>query len=198
MSDFELKFANIRMPGAWNTRLFSPEWLIKTLNLEENSRFDKRIGLGVNFEERDFSFEFCGISLQPTRTILTIQLTRLDNIFDSLTFSVKVLKTIIATLCHTPIKAIGFNLVYEFPVNTNCKIANMLLKKEDVSDFTVKQKTLSKDANGYSVNIVSSVNQEQNSILGKFEFNFHYSKFDQLSDDIFVKHLNYANEVLNG
>jgi hypothetical protein len=191
---------NIKIAGAWNTRIFRPEWLIQTLDLNSNSTFEKQIGLAVNFEERDFLFQFCGISLQPTRNFIIIQLDTLKELKTRLIFPIKVVNSILHELCHTPIKGIGFNLGYTFNKNTECGFAKKLLEDTPINGFTFSQKTISKMEDGYQVNIIALFAPKTDNKLGKLEFNFHYPEKKEtffFNEKTLLNHLEYAEGVLH-
>jgi hypothetical protein len=198
------KIINIQIHGAWNTRIFRPDWLIKTLELEKNPLFQEKkgeIGIGVNFDERDFGFNFCGISIQPTRNTLTINIEDLSEFQSKLVFPVKVMKKIIDSLCHTPLKGIGFNFTYEFDKSTTCKIAQDLLKRDTYKNFSICSKRFIEKKENYTIYILSTIPVIDKKILGKLDFLFYYSPRDnkilQFKDDVFNVHLKFVEEALN-
>jgi hypothetical protein len=201
MNNYTPNKVNIKIVGAWNTRIFRPEWLIRTLDLEKAPGYKKEIGLAVNFDERDFSFIFCGISLQPTRNVLTISIDDLSDLKTKLTFPVKVTNAILKNLCHTPLRGIGFNFAFEFKKDTACKIANKLLQKEKCNQFFLNQRRYCFLEEKYKINIFASIPiAGPDNILGKLEFNFDYPKGSdmvQFEEEILLKHLIYSEEVLN-
>lgn len=184
---------NIVILGAWNVRLFRPDWLIQTLELSGNEDFKGGFGVGLDFEQRDIKFEFCGIALMPTRNVLTIQIIDQSNIDKKLKFSVFVLRKIIANLCHTPLKQIGFNLVFEFDNSTKSELAKHLLKKEKYKDFHFHQRRINKKEKNFDINIIANLIPEETSNLGKINFNFQYNNaLTKFTDNIFIEHLKYA------
>lgn len=199
MSQNKLKKVNIKIPGAWNTRLFIPEWLTEKLNLEENPKFEKKIGVGANFVERDFSFQFCGISLQPKDSVLIIEATDLQNIDEMLTFSFNVAMKLVTTLCHTPITGMGLNFHYEI-YEPQTDFVKRLLSGTKINDFFLTQHVFTKKEESHSINIFGFPKTSEYDKCGLLIFNFHYEP-SQISNilncNTFIEDYLYVKGVLN-
>ncbi len=200
METYKLKTSNIIVPGAWNTRIFNPQWLINNLELETHPNFDKKLGVGFNFEERDVKFDFCGISLIPTSNNLTLQINDFDQIDNKCNYTELLLKKILILLPHTPIKRIGFNFIFEFLSDTTSLFAkNILNKKVTNNDFHLTRNDYQKKENEYILTTIGLINTPQSDTLGIIEFNFNYNSLDYLKkDNVFCVHYHDSKRLING
>lgn len=200
METYKLKTANIIVPGAWNTRIFNPMWLINNLDLDKNSDFNKKIGIGFNFEERDVKFDFCGISMIPTINALTLQINDNQNFEEKCNLTESVLKKVMLTLPHTPIKGIGFNFVFEFLSSTTSVFAKNILNKNIFhGDFYLSRNDYKKRESDYTLTTIGIINNESPDTLGIIEFNYNYispSYFKK--DNIFCNHYADSMRLING
>lgn len=200
METYKLKTSNIIVPGAWNTRIFNPMWLIKNLELEKNPNFDKKLGLGFNFEERDVKFDFCGISLIPTINNLTFQINDFNGFEDKCSFTESLLKKILVLLPHTPIKGIGFNFIFEFLSSTTSLFAKNLLSKEVINnDFHLIRNDYQKKESECILTTIGSINLVHPDTLGIIEFNFNYNSLEYLKkENVFCNHYNDSKRLIDG
>lgn len=200
MDTFKLTRANIIVPGAWNSRIFNPMWLIKNFDLESHPNFNKKIGLGFNFEERDVKFDFCGISLTPTINNLTFQINDFHQFEDKCNFTETILKKIILLLPHTPIKGIGFNFVFKILSNTPSYFAKEILSKSEInSEFILKRNDYQKKEGDYILTVIGLVDNDDLDILGLIEFNFNYESPNYINgDNVFYNHYNDSMRLING
>lgn len=200
METYKLKTSNIIVPGAWNTRIFNPMWLIKNLDLDNNPVFNKKIGIGFNFDERDVKFDFCGISLIPTVNTLTLQINDNQDFEEKCNFTESVLKKIILTLPHTPIKGIGFNFVFEFLSSTTSSFARNILNRNVVNGgFYLTRNDYQKRESDYTLTTIGIVNNQIPDTLGVIEFNYNYKSSDYIKrDNVFCNHYIESMRLING
>ena len=200
MEAYKLKTANIIVPGAWNTRIFNPMWLINNLELDKNQNFNKKIGLGFNFEERDVKFDFCGISIIPTVNNLSLQINDFNQFEEKCNFTESILKKVILLLPHTPIKGIGFNFVFEFLSSiTSSFVKNILSKNVINGEYYLSRNDYQKKDSDYVLSTIGLINNDNPDTLGIIEFNYNYKSPNYLkSDNVFCSHYNDSMRLING
>jgi hypothetical protein len=200
METFRLKTSYIIVPGAWNTRIFDPMWLMKNFDLDKQPNFNKKIGISFNFEERDVKFDFCGISVIPTNNNLTLQINDFNQFEDKCNFTETILKKIFLLLPQTPIKGIGFDFVFEFLSSTTSSFAKNILNKSNLNgEFTLSRNYYQKKEKDYILTIIGSINNDDPDILGIIEFNYNYKSPNYLKgDNVFCNQYNISTRLING
>ncbi len=95
--------------GAWNIAVFTPEWVKTNLLPEEDFKilFPSRVGCSLKFQTELISFCIEGNRLQ-------FEVMRPDSLEDAYVAIIKLLRTILRLLTHTPVNAMGTNYVFDF------------------------------------------------------------------------------------
>lgn len=186
----EINLINIIALGSWNKRIFSPNWVAKVL-FKPGEPLE---GL-INQDEVELGYKCNGITVFPKDTVLEIAIDRLDLCANG----IDVLNQILKELPHTPIKAIGFNIRYEF--DQSCPLCGFIKNIPVFSDeFDFSSVKYVKHSSDYILNIDISTKMSQED-GGLVNFNYHYqsplvsSSFDKtLFDSLYSESQQYLND----
>lgn len=100
----------IVVAGAWNIRIFTPKWIAE--NLARSDAISVAVSIGNATAPLRLQFDGCTLLVGAERLIVS-PLT-LDSV--SLSQVERISKSILETLSHTPITAIGVNLRYALDI----------------------------------------------------------------------------------
>ncbi|MEO6302139.1 MAG: hypothetical protein ABIP51_03095 [Bacteroidia bacterium] len=183
------KILSIIAIGHWNRRIFTPTW-IKNVVLELPE--DKEVQGILNMEDMDWGFKYEKITVLPKNASIEIKIEGEDE--KDIIYGTKILNKILQNLSHTPIKALGFNVICNFNISETNPLLEAV-KKSNVGfgNFKLHQTTHLLQANNYTIRILSSTE----SLGFKVNFNFQYiGKPPLFDDDIFVTHIKQIDKIL--
>lgn len=126
------KSASIVCIGNWNTKIFTPQWVMSKLFAVPEG---ESMNMNVNKENLNLSFIWKGFSFSPTDKVVEIKTSTMDP--NTLNQAEDLFARLVDYLPHTPIEAYGYNIKFDF----------------DNSEFAV---TKLKDL--YSINVVDRYN----------------------------------------
>lgn len=94
--------------GAWNIAVFNPDWVKTNLLPGEDFKifFPSRVGCSLKFQTELLAFCIEGNRLQ-------FEVIKPEAIEDAYVAIIKLLRTILRLLTHTPVNAMGTNYVFE-------------------------------------------------------------------------------------
>ncbi len=154
---------NIVAIGNWNKRIFTPNWVSQFLFKSENTLE----GL-INQDEVELGYKCDGITIFPKDSVLEIGIEKLD----LCSKAIEILNQILKELPHTPIKAIGFNIRYEF--GKDCVLYKFIEKTPSFSEeFNFSSIKYFKPYSKYIFNIEIGSKMPKEDI-GVVNFNYHY------------------------
>lgn len=170
-----LKSIAIALVGAWNTKIFTPNWVMKELFDIEN---DGEILVRFNNEFQPI-YEHNNILIVPTDRVLEIKLNKIDDPEIQLANVIAV--KLINALPFTPKLAVGFN--YRF--DKECDLSKVMIEDYE-EDYSVSEVKFSKEEERYVINVILNCNQ-----INQVLYNFHYKDFAQIKEDDIQEHLQY-------
>ncbi|MGB7911392.1 MAG: hypothetical protein WCF59_04125 [Desulfobaccales bacterium] len=162
----------IVIPGAWNVRIFSPEWMGKYL-FENN----EQIKVELNIESAIFKIRFStdNLVLMPANDRFIIGVKNITD--ETLQMAEKVARKLLDTLSHTPFRAFGVNfgfieqnpppgLISLFELNDLLKISGFgaIVKSTEITRKLI--------INDEIINIKQTLNEQSNI---EIRLNFHYA-----------------------
>lgn len=169
------------IPGSWNVRIFSPEWMVK--NLFENN---EQIQIELNFESGIIKIRFStdNLVLIPANDRFIIGAKNISD--ETLQKAEKVAQKLLDTLSHTPILGFGVNfgfieqnpsaeLISLFQLNDLLKISNLgaIVKSAEMTRKLIINEEI--------INIRHTLDEESNFGI---HLNFHYDfKSTELAHD---------------
>ncbi len=187
-----LSSINFIVAGNWNPKIFKPQWLVdKILQNKE-----MKINALFNLELIEIGYDLGSFLIFPTENYLRIDLK--DKNIENIKKTTLVLLKILELLCHTPISALGFNIVITFDKNDD-KINNkfsIFLKKyqeHDIEDFKIMEYKHVLKKENYQINIVSDLSNADKFVIN---FNFNYLDISKITNDSFVKNYEFFEEVI--
>jgi len=157
---------NILCLGNWNKKVFTPEWVGNNVFELETDK----IQAFFNPNEMEIGYTNEGVTLLPRDSVLEIKLENISK--ETEEYSGELLNKILALLPHTPIRAIGFNIRYNFgEEETNSIIQKLNSLKCNYNEFTANQIKFSKNFDRYQLNIIADIQEDGYNV----NFNFHYT-----------------------
>ena len=170
------KFALIVCSGQWNVRIFTPNWVYKNVYcIASHKPMDVKLqynSAAVQYKYDDIEFSVSDSKLElKCNDLDETKLTKIDGIF----------KPVTELLNHTPIFAVGYNIVCtlskeELITNPNF---NKLLDEDKLGTYSLNSKTFFKAYDNFKSSIILSTDGRQGSIICNYEF----SALDLLFED---------------
>lgn len=114
--------------GAWNIAVFTPEWVKKYLLPDEDFKvlFPSRVGCSLKFQTELLTFCIEGNRLQ-------FEIVKEESVSEACVAIIKLLRTILRLLCHTPVYAMGINFVFDS--DNQFEVLNTLTDKDPLSSI---------------------------------------------------------------
>jgi hypothetical protein len=114
--------------GAWNIAVFTPDWVKKYLLPDENFKifFPSVVGCSLKFQTELFAFCIEGNRLQ-------FEVAKPEASGEACIAIVKLVRTILRLLSHTPVNAMGVNFVFES--ESQFEVLNTLTDKEPLENI---------------------------------------------------------------
>lgn len=157
---------NILCLGNWNKKVFTPEWVGNNLFELETDKMQAFF----NPNEMEIGYMNKGVTLLPKDSVLEIKLEEISKATKE--YSGLLLNKILALLPHTPIRAIGFNIRFNFNTEEAYSIVQKLNSlKCNYNEFTANQVKFSKNYDRYQLNIIADMMNDEYYV----NFNFHYT-----------------------
>lgn len=180
---------NIVCIGVWNNKIFTPSWVANNAFRIQNP--DEELQGIFNPDDMLFGYQYKNISIFPKSSALEIELS--DFGIKTTEFAITVYNNIITVLPHTPKKATGINIIYNFNKNIKCSlIDNLNIPQSLFLDYTINRLILSKPFEFGHSNIIISI-MSDNYIV---EFNYHFVKNDKIDIDFINKYINVTQKIL--
>ena len=170
----------IRIAGQFNPRVFAPSWVIKNLTIGSQILKGDEIELGFDIERQSLVYSFRGITFAPTETDLRIEFGKKDE--SRIVYGTKVFLKLLKLIDLSPVKAIGFNIIYRLKDISESKFLAIFDSQSEIkideSSSAKPSRVLFHADSGIEnciLNILSS-NKDQKGYT--VEFNYHFIKFD--------------------
>ncbi len=183
-TEIKLNQINIKVPGNWNRRIFSPAWISKNFTVPEGIR---EINLLFNPDDIEIGYKIMGVQIFPKENELALVIGNSDEINnDNILLCFKLFIKILDILPQTPIKAIGFNVDYLLPVNAKSNLGDWIKKqKQDYEKLAMNGLTLKQDTEKYTLNLKIEIIAD----TFKVDFNYHFKNYVDIdqSPDFFIK-----------
>jgi len=162
--------------GNWNTKIFTPTWIMKELLELDN---DELLEIGFNNTLQPI-YKYKEIHFVPNDRAFEIKFTNSDD--NTIKIANKAALRLINALPFTPNMLIGFNYKYA----KNCDLSG--IKISDYSDkYSLSEIKFTKEEDDYVLNIII------NNIAKQVTYNFHYSKprFINIKETTIKDHIEY-------
>ncbi len=177
---------NFVLVGRWNRKIFTPDWV--RCNLFALS-VDKEIEGVFDVKELDIGFKYKNISIMARTTLIEINIHITPLIEKDILTATEIVKKLLTILPHTPIKAMGFNVVFSFEkdkiwhIGILDKISKIIEGEPEISQIKFSTQT------DYCVrNILADINKD--SIV--LNFNHHFDNVIKLlsvkNDKLFLEY----------
>lgn len=173
-----LESISIALVGEWNTKIFTPNWIMKELlELKE----DGEIQVGFTNELQSI-YHHSNIQLIPSEKVFEIKLKK--NGKKEIELANRIVIKLITSLPFTPKLAVGFN----FKMKQKCDLTKISV--EDFSDeYNLTEIKLSKEGRNYIENVIMNCNQKKYIL-----YNFHYKDIAQIKENAIYSHLQYLQD----
>lgn len=188
---------NLVVIGAWNTSIFTPEWVSQNLLIDE----EFSTGFPVN-GIGSFKYSTAEFSFVIIQNRLCFQL--IQNSTEARRKTVAVLRKLLQCLQHTPVSAMGANFV--FLSNNTPGDLEPIPSSEPIKETTHSEMILFSVKRGFKLSEKETLYLEVSSGMEKkFDFNYHFEikkVIDALyilgdDDDFLVNKRASALELLN-
>lgn len=175
--------------GNWNKKIFNPGWI--DLHLFDKKNTPNEIEGLISPQDLEFGFKFNNISLFPKDTALEIELNNFDN--QTKQYACDILIRILESLPHTPIRAIGFNIRFEFSKSDKNELVEALRNNScSLPNFMLTQSKFSKDYDDFQLNIIADNLKDKYLV----NFNFHFTDFKSFSKDTISDQIEIAKKII--
>lgn len=183
----ELVFINIRIPGNWNNKIFTANWVAANLfNLPPGRSIEALIT-----PEMNIGYKEQGVIIFPYDHLIEIQIEKLKE-EKSFGVAINILNKLYDLLPHTPIKGVGINFTYIIE-NELIFINKYLEFIESIpGDFVNRQIIVGKDTSDRKLNVLIDFIDNKNRV----QFNFHYDNFKKHPQNIISEFSKEINRII--
>lgn len=169
-------FALIVCSGQWNVRIFTPNWVYKNVYcITSNKPMDVKLqynsaAVQYKYDDIDFSVSDSKLELKCNE-LDEKKLYKIDSIF----------KHVTELLNHTPIFAVGYNIVSKLSKEELIKnpYFEKLLDEDKLGEYSLSSKTFLKTDDNLKSSIILSSDGKDGSIICNYEF----SALDKLPEN---------------
>ncbi len=162
--------------GNWNTKIFTPAWMMsELLVLNENEE------IKVGFSNNDLRpiYNYKKIDFIPTERAFEIRIEEISD--ETLSIANKATLKLINTLPFTPNMLVGYN----YSVDETFDVSNVIIPK--FSDtFSLNEIKLTKKEEGYELNVILNAID-----LNTTNYNFHYTTLSYITENTVFEHISY-------
>ena len=174
----DLKDISIFLIGSWNTKIFTPAWMMsELLGLQSNEELE--IGFNNNLQP---IYKYKQVHFIPTERAFEI---RFENISDvSIDIAIKSVLKLISTLPFTPNLLVGFN----YKIISNCDFQN--IKIPSFSEmYSLNEVKMSRIESNFILNVIINFSDTKT-----ITYNFHYSNLSFIKENAIQEHIDYLKK----
>jgi hypothetical protein len=174
-----IKEISIVLVGNWDTKIFTPSWMIgELLTLSEN----EELNMGFNNNNLQLLYKYKNVHFIPTERVFEIKLVEISE--ETISIANKAVLKLITKLPYTPNLLVGFNYSV-------------------IDDFSVTNVSVPKFSTSYALNEIHFFKEEQNFVLNvilnckdksSVNYNFHYSNLNFITENVVEEHLAYLEK----
>jgi len=175
-----VKEISIVLVGNWNTKIFTPSWMIsELLTLGE----DEELNIGLNNNNLQLSYKYKNVHFIPTERIFEIKLVEISD--EAIFIANNAVLKLITKLPYTPNLLVGFN----YSVDDDFNVNNVIVPNFS-NNYTLNEIHFSKDESKFILNVILNC-KEKNTV----SYNFHYSNLNFITEKVVEEHLAYLKKI---
>ncbi|MCF8334926.1 MAG: hypothetical protein K9I47_12305 [Bacteroidales bacterium] len=153
--------------GKWNKDIFTPDWVAENL-LKKYDEEKEQIQVAFNPSTFEIGYNYKDVILQIKDTVIEIRLQKINDFTKE--FGVNIYSELIELLPHTPIKAIGINIKFDFDTPKPKLLNEIQNYKYEKNDLKTERIQLVKSYSNHKLNVfVDFVDNKY-----KVSFNYHF------------------------
>ena len=174
-----IKEISIVLVGNWNTKIFTPSWMIgELLTLSEN----EELNMGFNNNNLQLIYKYKNVHFIPTERVFEIKLVEISE--EAISIANKAVLKLITKLPYTPNLLVGFN----YSVIDDLSVTNVSVPKFSAS-YELNEIHFFKEEQNFVLNVILNC-KDKNSV----NYNFHYSNLNFITENVVEEHLAYLEK----
>lgn len=174
----DLKDISIILVGSWNTKIFTPSWMMsELLGLQSNEELE--IGFNNNLQP---IYKYKQIHFIPTERAFEIRFENISEV--TINIANKSALKLISTLPFTPNLVVGFN----YKIIGNCDLQN--IKIPSFSEmYSLNEVKLYRNEPNFILNVIVNCSDSKT-----INYNFHYSNLSFIKENAIQEHIDYLKK----
>lgn len=175
-----IKQITIVIIGNWNTKIFTPSWMMSQLLCLEET---EELKIGFNNNDLQPIYKYKNVSFIPTESSFQIKFEDISE--DIIKIVNNAVLKLITTLPYTPNLLVGFNYSEnkEFDVsNVNVPKFSSLFELNDIKYY--------KEEPNFVLNVILNCKGEHT-----VNYNFHYTDLSFITENAIAEHLEYLKKL---